>query len=291
VGGEWVVRIVANKYPAFLEPDTTTQMTPPTMGEDGEEQKRLAIGVHDVVIMGQKHDSSTAQMPVDDLALALHTMRGRALTIIRENERLGLGSITIIENHGKKAGASLSHPHFQIFASCNNVVPQKLAAMAAAMKPTQEAQCRMCEEMKREILAERRVLIESKAFVAWIPFAAESPFHTWIVPRHHSSAFWLCNDDEIKDLAIVLERVLRAINCLFESNKPPPYNLAIVSSPFLAEPIRLVEGFHWHVALNVRVNQPAGFEFGTGMLINPALPEDSARALSEKLAKEQQPHP
>ena len=45
--------------------------------------------------------------------------------------------------------------------------------------------------------------------------------------------------------------------------------------------------FHWYVAVIPRVAQMAGFEMGTGMFINTALPEESARFLRDvKLPKE-----
>jgi UDPglucose--hexose-1-phosphate uridylyltransferase len=36
---------------------------------------------------------------------------------------------------------------------------------------------------------------------------------------------------------------------------------------------------HWYVTVIPRVTQTAGFEMGTGMFINTALPEESARFL------------
>ena len=36
---------------------------------------------------------------------------------------------------------------------------------------------------------------------------------------------------------------------------------------------------HWYVSLIPRVSQTAGFELGSGMYINTALPEDSAAFL------------
>jgi len=37
-----------------------------------------------------------------------------------------------------------------------------------------------------------------------------------------------------------------------------------------------VEFFHWYLSIVPRVYQTSGFEMGTGMYINMALPEDSA---------------
>ena len=37
--------------------------------------------------------------------------------------------------------------------------------------------------------------------------------------------------------------------------------------------------FHWYISVLPRITQTAGFELGTGMYINTALPEESARFL------------
>lgn len=39
--------------------------------------------------------------------------------------------------------------------------------------------------------------------------------------------------------------------------------------------------FHWYLAIVPRVSKAAGFELGSGMYINTAMPEDSAKFLRE----------
>jgi len=40
-----------------------------------------------------------------------------------------------------------------------------------------------------------------------------------------------------------------------------------------------VKYYHWYVSVVPRVTKMAGFELGSGMFINTALPEESARFL------------
>jgi galactose-1-phosphate uridylyltransferase len=37
----------------------------------------------------------------------------------------------------------------------------------------------------------------------------------------------------------------------------------------------------WHIQIHPRLTQPAGFELGSGMSINPVLPEEAAALLRE----------
>jgi UDPglucose--hexose-1-phosphate uridylyltransferase len=38
--------------------------------------------------------------------------------------------------------------------------------------------------------------------------------------------------------------------------------------------------FHWHIDLVPRLNELAGFELGSGILINHTLPEEAAKTLA-----------
>jgi UDPglucose--hexose-1-phosphate uridylyltransferase len=40
-----------------------------------------------------------------------------------------------------------------------------------------------------------------------------------------------------------------------------------------------LRSFHWYVSIVPRVSMPAGFEMGSGMFINAALPEKAAEFL------------
>jgi UDPglucose--hexose-1-phosphate uridylyltransferase len=39
--------------------------------------------------------------------------------------------------------------------------------------------------------------------------------------------------------------------------------------------------YHWHVEIIPKLTKVAGFEWGSGFYINPTIPEDAAKYLSE----------
>ena len=67
-----------------------------------------------------------------------------------------------------------------------------------------------------------------------------------------------------------------------------PFNWNLVSAPNANAGVRrggywttLEHDFHWHIELLPRLTPQAGFEWGTGLFINPAPPEDAAAFLRD----------
>jgi UDPglucose--hexose-1-phosphate uridylyltransferase len=123
-----------------------------------------------------------------------------------------------------------------------------------------------------------RIVASTDAFVAFIPYAALSPFHLWIFPVRHCSSFDGIEDFEITDLAATLRTVLGK---LYHGLNDPDYNFSIRSIP-AREGQR--EYFHWYLTVIPRIARTAGFEIGSGMYINTTLPEESASFLREARA-------
>ena len=44
-----------------------------------------------------------------------------------------------------------------------------------------------------------RIILETRNFVAFCPYAAQLPFESWIIPKRHSCAFHAITDDEIEN--------------------------------------------------------------------------------------------
>jgi UDPglucose--hexose-1-phosphate uridylyltransferase len=130
----------------------------------------------------------------------------------------------------------------------------------------------MREQEEREQI---RIVSESEHFSAFIPYAALSPFHLWIVPRRHCASSLETSVKELQDLSQVLREVLRKI--YFGLNNPD-FNYIIRTAP---EHERRPAYLHWYVSVIPRVTRTAGFELGSGMFINTTLPEERARFLRE----------
>jgi len=262
----WRVRAVPNKFPALASTGERIRKV------EGIHRSMTGVGFHEVIIEHPRHDITTALMDVVDVENILKVYRQRYIKIMQDPR---IEAIVIFKNHGEGAGTSLEHPHSQLAAT--PVVPfQVRARIEEAIRYFDDTgECVFCSTLKDELSSRDRLIYESEYFVAFIPFAALSPFHIWIFPRHHASSFHEITDLEISDLAVMLKTVLAK---LYFGLNNPDFNYSIRSIPLHDRP---TDYFHWYIAIVPRVSIPAGFELGSGMYINSALPEESAKYLRE----------
>lgn len=260
----WQVRVVPNRYPALIPNGNRIRYV------QGTYHCMPGVGYHEVVIEHPRHDSTIALMTVQDIASILQVYRQRYKEL-RSDRRIE--TIIIFKNHGIEAGTSLEHPHSQIAATL--IVPTRLRyRIAEAVRYFDDmGECLICRTLEDELTSQERIIYESQQFVAFIPYAALSPFHTWIFPRRHASSFDSITDDEINDLALILKTVLIK---LYRGLNNPDYNYVIQSVP---TSVMNADYFHWYIAIIPRVSRVAGFEMGSGMYINTSLPEESAAFL------------
>lgn len=263
-GSKWKVRVVPNKFPA-LAADGERQRS-----GDGIYHSMTGVGFHEVIIDSTRHDLTTASMSVPEITDVLMVYRDRYAQI-RQDPRME--AIIIFKNHGAVAGSSIIHPHSQLAAT--PVVPFQLRGrIAEAIRFFDEnGECVFCRMLQEELAVGSRIIAGSEHFVVFHPYAALSPFHTWIFPRRHAASFDEATAEELADLAQTLKTLLLKLHVGLND---PPYNYAIRSIPTHETN---AEYYHWYVTVIPRVTKTAGFEFGSGMFINTALPEESAAFL------------
>jgi UDPglucose--hexose-1-phosphate uridylyltransferase len=139
-----------------------------------------------------------------------------------------------------------------------------------------DGHCPYCLMLESELEAQQRLICHNEAFVAFIPYAAFSPFHTWVIPRRHGPTFL----DQTAPERLALAHILREIfGKLYYGLHDPDYNYIIRSAPNRDASSAYL---HWYLSIVPRVTRSAGFELGTGMYINPSLPEESAQFLREQ---------
>jgi UDPglucose--hexose-1-phosphate uridylyltransferase len=262
--GDWSVRVVPNRF-AALTPDSDGARR-----SDGLQITLPGVGRHEVIVDTPFHDLCLALLPVDQVERVMGVYRDRIRFFYQDRR---IEHVIIFANHGEAAGTSLAHPHSQIVGM--PVIPGQLRKrMEESLRFWGGAgECLYCRTMNDELAAEARIVAQSDHFVAFVPFAALSPFHIWIFPRRHLAYFGDTSDPELADLATVLRGVLDRLHTRLDD---PDYNFVIRS---LSPQESALRYFHWYLSLIPRVTKAAGFELGTGMFINTALPEASAAFL------------
>jgi UDPglucose--hexose-1-phosphate uridylyltransferase len=267
----WWIRVVPNLYAAFrLEPDGQEH-------RDGRFWQRDAIGACEVLISSPDHRSPTPLLPRRQVKEIVQSYVDR-----HRHHALNpdLEHVLILYNHGRPAGASLEHPHSQLYAI--SLVPPSFQEELAGATRYQEANggCVFCRTLDDELRASVRVVFENDGFVVFAPYAARTPFETWIMPRRHRTSFG--DLDESREKPAFAEALQLTLKALYDGLNDPPFNYFIHSAPLKA---RVDDVYHWHLELVPKLSTAAGFELGTGMWINVVKPEESAAFLRERIQK------
>jgi len=258
--GSWLVRVIPNKYSVF---EATLDMQ---RKKQGTFRSMAAAGVHEVVVEHPRHDLELGEMEPAHLVLLLRMYRER-YQVLRGNSLVE--SIVIFKNQGQRAGSSLEHAHSQITAAPVLSSQVCMRLQEARRFHELEGGCLYCTVLHEELLAEERIIEAGETFVAFMPYAALSPYHTWVFPRKHQASFDEISDTDIEELAGLLSRLLRRMKAAAGA---PDYNITIRSAP-----VGEVSGcFHWYISIVSRISQLAGFELGSGTYINSMRPERCA---------------
>jgi UDPglucose--hexose-1-phosphate uridylyltransferase len=258
----WKIRVVPNKYPALKPAKKMAKITGMFF------KTTSGVGEHEVIIETPQHDKNFATLSLKQ-AEEICLVCWRRYLALEKDRRIKL--IIIFRNHGLSAGTSLRHPHIQLIAL--PLVPANIRhLLEEAMRYYDDhGSCVFCDMMKEELKAKKRIVLENESFVAFHPFASQSPFETWIVPKKHNACFGNVTQDEVRSMAFVLQKILRKI---YDQLSNPDYNLIIRTAPIKDAQ---EDYYHWHIQILPRLTTPAGFELGSGVYINTSLPEETAK--------------
>lgn len=264
--GDWLVRVIPNKYEAVGH----------ILGKRSDEfyVSRPGVGDHEVVIT-RYHDKPTALQDVDFIDLTLKVYIDRINDLKQHDE---VRYIHIIQNHGVQAGASVIHPHSQIFAI--PFLPHRIENELEGTRGYFAAYgaCVYCEMIMHEMRVGERVVIDNPDFLVIAPYASKMPFEMHIMPKTHRASFHQITIAERQSLARVMKDIFSR---LYDRMHNPAYNYYIHTVPFgKAIESKLHDdrqSYHWHIVVLPRVNVWAGFELGTEVYVNVMPPEQAAK--------------
>jgi UDPglucose--hexose-1-phosphate uridylyltransferase len=266
---DWLVRVVPNAYPAFTPPDEKSGAIKETP------VLRRAVGHHEVIIESPCHDEHPGEARVSQLVHVINAYLDR-LKALSANSYVK--HITVFKNHGREAGASLSHTHTQLIAT--PFIPRILEEEMEASKSfwTKNHECLLCNVLKKEKDGPRFIW-ENSSFVAFAPWASVNPLEFWVLPKRHHSNMVNISGSEIQDLAEAMRVCLGGLRSLLND---PPYNFGFHT--LLNKDAG--DYYHWHLEVYPRLATWAGFEKSTGMFINTISPEDAATELGKAVEAE-----
>jgi UDPglucose--hexose-1-phosphate uridylyltransferase len=283
----WKVRVVPNLYPALAprgrgeadgeatgteqpgeRPEAHAQ-APGDGGAHADGRDELfrslpATGAHEVIVNAPQPVLSLAELPGEQVAVAMDAWRER----MRTHEQSAC--VQLIVNERREAGASLPHTHSQLYAL--DFVP---AAVARERERASEYATRtMGQSLLGDLVAEevrlreRIVAIDEEA-VLMAPYASRLPFQLMLAPRRPLPRF---EQDGPTGAALLHDGLRRLARHLGAS---PPLNMWVRTAP------RGAEHFCWRIDVLPRLTHLAGLELSTDLNLNIVSPEHAAVLLRE----------
>ncbi len=258
--GGWQVRVVPNLYPAFegTAPMAVTNLGPVFTQAPGS-------GVHEVLLLGPEHLRSWADLEDPRSELVMQAVAAR---MTAHSSVPGLRYSQAIVNAGREAGASVEHPHGQLMGI--PFVPREITDELAGFARF-AGNCLLCATLDAEESAGNRVVYADDDVMVVCPYWSGTPFEMLVLPRGHEAHLAQASP---RDLAAVGRALQRGLAALRSKLGDVAYNVIFHSAPF-----RSAGDFHWHAHVLPKVTTMAGFELGTGVVINVVAPEDAASSL------------
>lgn len=262
--GSWTIRVIPNNNP-YLRVET--------------ELKKKGVGIFDyisgtganeVIVESPKHNADIDALEPAHIAGIMKVYRDRMLDLQKDTR---LEYMLVFKNRGLKAGATILHPHSQLMGL--PIVPLRVAEELECSKHYFDfkKRCVYCDIIENELLLGTRVIRETEHFVSIAPYASRSCFEIWVLPKKHRAHYFKADDRELADLAAVMKDSISRMNKALGN---PSYNYMIHTAPVKSGDL---DHFHWHIEILPRVKAMAGIEWGSGIDINPTLPEEAAAYL------------
>ncbi len=204
--------------------------------------------IHEVIIHSPAHDKDIADFDSAQVA--------RILTVYKTRFQYHLpdGQVMIFSNHGEHAGASLDHPHSQLV-----VIPRQINLDALVKEPVMN------------------IIEDNTFFVTYCPDFSQWPYEVWIASKKENTMFSDITDEEIKDLAEILQRTLKRLKIKYSI----PQTKKIHDSAPFAYNYYIHHAKNWFIRIIPRLIHRAGFELGTGLSVNVIDPTVAAKELKE----------
>jgi len=263
-----------NRWPAFTagEPVDTAH------AEQTGASRLPGRGASEVVLYSPHHDASMSTLGHAGARRVVDVWAERTESLLA---RADIEYVLVFENRGREVGATIDHPHGQVYAY--PFVPPVPAREGTVAR---EHGCPLCAAVPAEVSSGERIVYDDGLWLAWVPYASGYGYGLRVAPRTHVGRIADLDRAQRDAFAAVLIDVLARYDRLWAgvpgAGAQFPYLLWIHQAP------KHHDGeHHLHVHLAPPLRAPgvqryvASGELGSGTLSNPVVPEHAARALRD----------
>ena len=221
----------------------------------------LETGACEVVLYSSQHDATFASLGSSGIRNVIDLWAERTTQLQQQND---VDYVLIFENRGAEVGATISHPHGQIYAF-DHVPRRQHSILQSQWKPDPQPA--------------DRLVINGDHFVAYAQYAAIHPVSLVVAPHQQVSLLSQLGDELRDELASILHKTFVALDQLFDV--PLPYMMWITQAPAKTQ--------YENAWLNIEIVSPwrakgvqryiAAAEVSTEEYFNPVDPADIAQRL------------
>lgn len=259
-GGDWTLRVIPNLYPAFEGDESFAVRNLGPVHVQAE-----ASGIHEVFVYSPDHSAALNTLS-DEAAVGLMDALSRRLEDHSDTDNVRYTQAIV--NHGREAGASLSHPHGQILGL--PFVPGEIIEEERAFARFAGG-CVLCTTAEAELATGHRVVAANDDVVVVCPYWSGAPYELLIIPREHQSHLPRASDSALAAAGLALRDATAHLNAALGD---VAYNVGFHTAPHQHR-----GPYHWHIHVWPNLATQAGFERGTGVMINIVAPEAAAETL------------
>jgi UDPglucose--hexose-1-phosphate uridylyltransferase len=267
------VRWFPNRWPAYAPGEPIDVVAAEATGTTTVP----AVGACEVVLFSPDHEESLSTLPVAHVRKIVDLWAERTRVLLARPE---VEYVHVFENRGREVGATIDHPHGQIYG-----YPFLPPAPANEAVVARVHGCAVCAEVEAELADGARIVTTRGGWVAWIPYASGYPYGMRFAPRAHHGSLPALDDASRDDLAALLVDALSRYDRLWPS-PDPAYRFSYLLW-FHQAPAAGGDEWHLHAHVAPPLRAPgvpryvASAELGAGTLSNPVVPESAAQALRD----------
>ena len=256
-----------NRFPSFVpNPSPVPDPADPRMAD--------SFGACEVVMFTERHEGNFATLTPAETARVVAVWTDRTRELWSDPRNI---FVMPFESRGAEVGATLSHPHGQLYAF-NHLPPQMERRVAALVEGRARTgtcvSCGVVAEQRRS----SRVIHEDAHWTAGVPFAPRWPYEVHVRARRHGLRRLVdLRPVEARALAGTLHNVVERYNGLFGFELP--YMMIVLEAPRGAADWHLAVEFYPPHRSAKLTKVRASVETATLLFINDTLPEESAARL------------
>ena len=212
----------------------------------------------EVLLYSSQHDASLATLPIH----AIRTLIDMWVERTRHHSACtDVATVLIFENRGTAVGATINHPHGQLYAFDH--VPQRSQQRLNWTPPMQSDLS----------------VSQHNDWNTAVPFASEYPVALEIWPTKAACDMMSLSTEQLDGLALTLRRIVGVLDAMYQ--QPLPYMMWINQRDFSSDDTS--------TQMNIEIVSPwrdagvmryiAAAEVSTGEYFNPVVPEELAATL------------